>query len=241
MSIPLRALVATLAAATALQARAEEPTDSTENPNLVSWEAQADLVSQYRWRGLLLGLPSVQPYIGVSWRGLSLGAWANIGLTDEEDEEEIDFTLDYSHGLWHAGITDYWYAGENSFRGSFADIHQLEANVGIDLGFASVDWYTVFAGYDERTEHDHRAYSSYLEAAAPFALWGCDWTATIGIVPWATDYYETSGFAVTDIQLRAEHEFTLGRHLALPLYAAVGINPCASEPYAFVGVALKKL
>ena len=44
-----------------------------------------------------------------------------------------------------------------------------------------------------------RAYSSYFEVSAPFTLGGCDWTATVGAVPFASSFYaDANGFAVTN-------------------------------------------
>ena len=40
----------------------------------------ADLVSGYIWRGQNLGGVSVQPSLGISYKGLSLGAWGSVGI-----------------------------------------------------------------------------------------------------------------------------------------------------------------
>lgn len=40
----------------------------------------ADLVSGYIWRGQDLGGVSIQPSLGISYKGLSLGAWGSVGL-----------------------------------------------------------------------------------------------------------------------------------------------------------------
>lgn len=38
----------------------------------------ADLVSGYIWRGQDLGGVSIQPSLGISYKGLSLGAWGSV-------------------------------------------------------------------------------------------------------------------------------------------------------------------
>ena len=44
-----------------------------------------DVVSQYVWRGLECGSVSVQPTLGIGYKGLSLSAWGSIGLSDPTD------------------------------------------------------------------------------------------------------------------------------------------------------------
>ena len=41
----------------------------------------ADVVSQYIWRGQECGQVSLQPTLGLSWKGLSLTAWGSVGLS----------------------------------------------------------------------------------------------------------------------------------------------------------------
>ena len=52
----------------------------------------------------------------------------------------------------------------------------------------AVNWYTNFAGNDGVNKDGDRAYSSYLELAAPFKLASLDWTATVGAVPFSTSF-----------------------------------------------------
>ena len=57
----------------------------------------ADFVSNYIWRGTDCGGVSIQPSMGVSYKGLSLTAWGSVGI-DKEDAREIDLTLGYNTG-----------------------------------------------------------------------------------------------------------------------------------------------
>ena len=47
-----------------------------------------DIVSSYIWRGQDLGNVSLQPTLGVGYKGLSLTAWGSVGLTDAADTTE---------------------------------------------------------------------------------------------------------------------------------------------------------
>ena len=40
----------------------------------------ADLVSGYIWRGQDLGGVSIQPSLGIAYKGFSLGAWGSVGF-----------------------------------------------------------------------------------------------------------------------------------------------------------------
>lgn len=205
-------------------------------------DISADIVSQYIWRGQDLGHVSLQPTLGLSWRGLSLSAWGSVGLTDSNDTREIDLTLSYTLGGLHFGVTDYW--TDNGVEPRYLKYdahgtnHVFEANVGYDFGVVSLDWYTNFAGADGLNLSGKRAYSSYIEAAAPFRLGGADWTATLGAVPYPTDYYDCSGFAVTRVSLRAEKSVQLSSKFSLPLFAEVSANPRSQHAYLVVGLTL---
>lgn len=59
----------------------------------VEANVSADVVSQYIWRGQDLGDVSLQPSLGVSYKGVSLSAWGNVGLSDNTDTKEFDLTL----------------------------------------------------------------------------------------------------------------------------------------------------
>ena len=65
-----------------------------------------DIVSRYIWRGQDLGDVSLQPTLGIGYKGFSLTAWGNVGLTNSEDTKEFDLTLAYTTGGFNIGITD---------------------------------------------------------------------------------------------------------------------------------------
>ena len=184
-----------------------------------------DFVSSYIWRGLDAGSAAVQPTLGVGYKGLSLSAWGSYGLTDPDDVKEFDLTLAYAASGFNIGITDYWF-------------HIFEANVGYDFGFASLQWYTNFAGNDGENKSGKRAYSSYVEASVPFKLATCDWTATAGAVPYATTFYGTTGFAVTNLSLRATKDIRITDSFSIPLFAQVTGNPCSQKAYMVLGFTL---
>ena len=53
----------------------------------------ADVVSQYIWRGQDLGNVSLQPTLGVEYKGLSLSAWGSVGLSQPALEELVSYRI----------------------------------------------------------------------------------------------------------------------------------------------------
>ena len=205
-----------------------------------------DIVSQYIWRGQDLGGVSLQPTFGLAYKGLSLSAWGNVGLANPDDTKELDLTLAYTIGGFNIGITDYWTnAGLDPDNRYFmykahSTNHVFEANIGYDFGFASLQWFTNFAGNDGLNKNGKRAYSSYFEATVPFKLASVDWAATAGAVPYATDFYNgwTSGFAVTNVALKATKEIKVTDSFSIPVFGQVVANPCSQKAYLVLGFTL---
>ncbi len=203
-----------------------------------------DIVSSYIWRGQDLGSAAVQPTLGVGYKGLSLTAWGSYGLVNTADTKEFDLTLAYTTGGFNIGITDYWFsAGLDPDARYFkydahGTNHVFEANIGYDFGPLSLQWFTNFAGNDGLNKDGKRAYSSYVEVAVPFRLATVDWTATAGVVPWATTSYGTSGFAVTNLALKATKEIKVTDTFSIPVFGQVVGNPCSQKAYLVFGFTL---
>ena len=208
-----------------------------------------DIVSQYIWRGQDLGNAAIQPTLGIAYKGLSLSAWGSYGITNADDTKELDLTLAYTVGGFNIGITDYWFSevangGDPDGRyfkyEAHSTNHVFEANIGYDFGFASLQWYTNFAGNDGLNKNGKRAYSSYFEAAVPFRLATVDWTATAGAVPYATDFYNewTGGFSVTKLALKATKDIKITDTFSVPLFAELSANPRTQKAYLVVGLTL---
>lgn len=211
----------------------------------VEGDVSVDFVNQYIWRGQDLGNVSVQPTLGIGWKGLSLSAWGSVGLTSAADTKEFDLTLGYENSGFNIGVTDYWFNSGLDPRGryfmykSHKTNHVFEANVGYDFGFLSLQWFTNFAGNDGANKDGKRAYSSYFELSAPFKFVSCDWTATVGAVPYATDFYGATGFAVTNISLQASKAFDIKDKVTIPVFAGITANPCSQKAYLTVGFAIQ--
>ena len=204
----------------------------------------ADFVNQYIWRGQDLGNVSLQPTLGIGYKNLSLSAWGSVGLTDPNDTKEFDLTLSYSIGGFNIGVTDYWFNAGNDPENryfkydSHGTNHLFEANIGYDFGVASLQWFTNFAGNDGVNKDGKRAYSSYAELSVPFRLADIDWTASAGIVPFATTSYATTGFAVTNLSVKATKEIKVTDSFNIPIFGQIVGNPCSQKAYLVFGFTL---
>lgn len=201
----------------------------------------ADVVNHYIWRGTDCGNVSIQPTLGVAYKGLSLSAWGSVGLY-KDDNKELDLTASYSVGGFSIGVTDYWFNTPEKryfYYNAHGTSHIFEGYVSYDFGPVSAAWYTNFAGNDGVNKDGDRAYSSYFEVNAPFKLGGVDWTATAGAVPFATTTYNTSGFAVTNLALKASKDIQITDHFTLPIFGQVVANPSNQKAYFVFGFTLQ--
>lgn len=226
-------ILSTLTAA--FSANAQEKVETT---------VSADIVNQYIWRGQDLGNVSLQPTLGVAYKGFSLTAWGSVGLTDSQDTKEFDLTLAYTTGHFNIGITDYWFnnTDDRYFAYKAHDTaHTFEANVGYDFGPVNFQWFTYIAGADyNKPTTGKRAYSSYFELTAPFSLGGCEWTATTGAVPYKTWAYGDAqgGFAVTNLTLKASKDIRITDSFSVPVFAGITANPSNEKAYLLLGFTL---
>ena len=205
---------------------------------------KGDFVNEYIWRGLKLGDVAVQPTLGVGYKGLSLTSWGSYGLSNKDDVKEFDLTLAYSISGFNIGLTDYWFSegldpDSRYFKyNAHGTNHVFEANIGYDFGPVALQWYTNFAGNDGLNKDGKRAYSSYVETIVPFCLAGIGWTATAGAVPYATTTYGTTGFAVTNLSLRATKDIKVSNSFSIPIFSQVTANPCSQKAFLVLGFTL---
>ena len=191
----------------------------------------ADVVSSYIWRGQDCGSAAIQPTLGIGYKGLSLTAWGSYGLVDTNDAKEFDLTLAYTAGGFNIGLTDYWFNAGLDPEGRYFKYdahgtnHIFEANIGYDFG----------ANKDGK-----RAYSSYVELGVPFKVAAVDWSATVGAVPYATSFYGTDGFAITNLALKATKDIKVTDSFSIPVFAQVAANPSAQKAYFVFGFSIKK-
>jgi len=160
-----------------------------------SYEANADIVSTYIWRGLYEGGLSFQPEAYVGWTSehtsFSFGTWWNVGASDWGFRSGLPQTDDFNpntqltkeldiiggFNLWGAtfGFMHYYYLdGTNFFN--FGDINKIDGSAQTEV-YVGYDFSTLFPDVDlqltwnTRVSGDDiivngkRAYSTYVEAS----------------------------------------------------------------------------
>jgi hypothetical protein len=206
--------------------------------------AGVDIVSKYVWRGVDQGqAAALQPGLGLSYKGLSLGAWGSTSLADPQPYE-LDFSLGYSVGGFSIGITDYYWSGlEGSFFDYHADTHLFEGNLAFTFGEKcplTLSWNTFFAGKSDQDEKGKQQFSTYIEAAYDFSLGGLDFTASIGAAPWtsyawlSSDYGKT-GFQVSSISLLGTKKLEITPTFSVPLFVQCIFSPATDASHLVIG------
>lgn len=212
---------------------------------------QGDIVSSYVWRGMYQTGVSIQPTLGIGYKGISLTAWGSTDFDGTSSSagraaKEVDLTLAYTftNGL-AINVTDYWWAGQGAGRyfhyGSGTD-HHWEAGISYQLPFKkfplSIAWYTMFAG-DDKNDDGKQAYSSYLTLGYPFSIKRFDFDVNVGISPYKSQgLYGCNEFAVTDVSLKGTYTIQAGEHLSIPLFSQLIFNPRASDAHIVFGISL---
>jgi hypothetical protein len=237
-------------------------TVSAEDNDNQEFHAKAglDLVSKYMWRGTDMADFSIQPSLGISWKGLSLTADASTGFKDD-DIEDLDVTLSYSRWGFNIGVIDYWTKDvDEKNRYFYYDSHgphQFEANLGYTCDYFSLQAYTMFAGNDFKINGD-RAYSTYIELSVPFKAGGLEWDARVGITPMESagtsvtrkvqglireievteNFYQYGeGFTCNMASIRATKNFEF-KYFKLPVFAEIHVNPYLQKAYVLAGVTI---
>lgn len=211
-----------------------------------------DLVTNYVWRGIDQNSGvSVQPGLGLDYKGFSLSAWGSQSLTNnaDRDVQEFDINLGYSIGGFSATITDYWWGGLHNPYGYYkngpADNpvdggHHFEATVAYrvsDKVPLTVSWSTWFAGADLRTSGDKRCYSTYISASYDIACPAeITLTPSVGFTPWEGYYHDKTAF--TDISLKASKDIALSSKFSLPLFVQAIASPVNDHVYLVAGLGL---
>ena len=218
----------------------------------VTVNGNIDLVNNYVWRGMDQNSGfSVQPTLGLSYKGLSLSAWGSQSLTNnaDRDVQELDINLSYSTGGLSATLSDYWWGGLHNPYGYYKEGpadnpvdggHHFEATLAYNFGDKlplTLSWSTWFAGADLRTESGNRSYSTYINASYDIAC-PADVTLTpsVGFTPWQGYYNDKA--AITDISLKASKDVELSDKLSLPVFVQAIASPTNDHVYLVAGVGI---
>lgn len=204
------------------------------------FEAGADLVSAYLWRGSKNAGVSIQPYASVNFKGLTLEAWSSVSF-EHNGLKEIDLNASYEFNSFTIGVSDYWWDEGDAYSyfrcGKRKTSHSWEANLLYELPVdkfpLSISWNTVFAG-DDYNEAGKRCYSSYMELLFPFDLKKVEMEVFAGATPWYSPVVleDRKGFSVCNIGVGARYSIECGKHMSFPFMTQLMFNP-ATERFHF--------
>ncbi len=205
-----------------------------------------DFVSSYIWRGLYMSPASIQPSIEFEAGKFTIGAWGSVDFNGED--KEVDLTLSYAPGNFVFTLTDMWWSTQGSdikyFNyNSHETEHTFEGSVAYTLPCErfplTLSWNTIFAGMDKKA-NGKQAFASYVELTYPFTFKNTEWEAVCGFTPYKAEMqYETSGFAFTNLALRATRELRLTSSFTLPLFAELAVNPALEDVHFVIGFTLR--
>lgn len=217
-----------------------------------AYEAGAELVSSYLWRGQYNGGLSFQPegLVGFDANDEAIqfraGVWASVGASDWKFKTngkdvpgdfntcfmpEVDFIASFTAYGASVGFNEYYYCDDGSTHTS-----EIWAGYSFEHFFghnAYINWYTTIAGADliaaptaSDPNNERRAFSSYLEIGYDYTFEkiGLTLGAQIGMSPWESPLYGNDKFAVTNLQLKLDKEFDLDV-CTLNIFAVGSLNP----------------
>lgn len=215
----------------------------TKKDTLFDWSASATLTSNYIWRGLYVGGPSLQVDATVSYAGVFANMWWNIGATDWTFtglNPEVDLTIGYSRwGLtvlymhmfyfdtYADGTPSRFFDFRNHLKGGTTGEWRVSYRVSDRIPLSCLLAFRTFGrdGYEQNGELK-RAYSTYIELGYDFDLTH-DWllAARLGVTPAKSMYTGYQGdFAVTLVGLNLQKQWNF-QHLSISTFANLMLQP----------------
>lgn len=200
----------------------------------------ADVVSKYVWRGFDQGSgASIQPSLGLAYKGVSLSAWGSTSITSLEPKE-FDITLGYNIGGFGISITDYWWAGESGKYGHYKNSHYFEGALSYHFGEKvplTVSAAMMFAGADKNPEGDQN-FSTYFNASYDIACpEDITLTPSIGVSTKSYLYTGEKISGITDISLKAAKEIKVTDSFSIPIFVQATVAPAMDKTYLVFGMA----
>jgi hypothetical protein len=193
-----------------------------------------DLYSSYVWRGTQYCGPSIQPYIGYTKGGFSIGTWGSAGFNGPDNKAgymEMDLYAKYTFGFGLSlGLSDYYYPGTKFFDVSKATgAHGLEVNLGYTLGGLSLagNYIVNQAGGAATTGGDKYFEVGYaFKDFSLFAGGGDGWHTPDG------------KFGIVNVGIGSSKSIKITDTFSIPVKGSIILNPTTEQFFIVVGVSL---
>ena len=207
-----------------------------------------DITNHYLWRGQRLADVSIQPVLGIKWRGLNFFAWGNTQVAPPANQDPVKFEIDLflKYQLtprFNVALKDVYTNTRGNGFFSYGRIgeasHGVELVLNYDWRYLITEWATTIFGHDGLNKKGERSYSSYLLTTVPFRIGKVNFGAMLGVVPYYTSRYDdnSSGFHVNMVSLKATYDIPISERSGykLPVYSQFMVNPSNEQAYLQVG------
>ncbi len=209
-----------------------------------SLELNADIVSRYVWRGMLLSAtPNIQPSVTYSYGGFSAGFWGSYAVA--APFAEIDIFLTYEIGSFSFTLNDYYVEDETdlSLNNYFlwkneTTPHALEGVVafgGTESFPLSLSVATIFYGLDKDANAKNYM-STYIELGYPANIGGTDVNFFVGGTPKEGMYATKAG--LVNVGAGVSKEIKITDSFSLPVSSSIIVNPAAKDIFFVFGFSL---
>ena len=223
-------------------------TSSAVAQERVTAYSTVDITNHYLWRGQRLADVSIQPVLGIKWRGLNFFAWGNTQVAPPANQDPVKFEIDLflKYQLtprFNVALKDVYTNTRGNGFFSYGRIgeasHGVELVLNYDWRYLITEWTTTIFGHDGLNKKGERSYSSYLLTTVPFRIGKVNFGAMLGVVPYYTSRYDdnSSGFHVNMVSLKATYEIPISQRSGykLPVYSQFMVNPSNEQAYLQVG------
>ena len=207
-----------------------------------------DITNHYLWRGQRLADVSIQPVLGIKWRGLNFFAWGNTQVAPPANQDPVKFEIDLflKYQLtprFNVALKDVYTNTRGNGFFSYGRIgeasHGVELVLNYDWRYLITEWTTTIFGHDGLNKKGERSYSSYLLTTVPFRIGKVNFGAMLGVVPYYTSRYDdnSSGFHINMVSLKATYDIPISERSGykLPVYSQFMVNPSNEQAYLQVG------
>lgn len=223
-------------------------TSSAVAQERVTAYSTVDITNHYLWRGQRLADVSIQPVLGIKWRGLNFFAWGNTQVAPPANQDPVKFEIDLflKYQLtprFNVALKDVYTNTRGNGFFSYGRIgeasHGVELVLNYDWRYLITEWTTTIFGHDGLNKNGERSYSSYLLTTVPFRIGKVNFGAMLGVVPYYTSRYDdnSSGFHVNMVSLKATYDIPISERSGykLPVYSQFMVNPSNEQAYLQVG------
>ena len=223
-------------------------TSSAVAQERVTAYSTVDITNHYLWRGQRLADVSIQPVLGIKWRGLNFFAWGNTQVAPPANQDPVKFEIDLflKYQLtprFNVALKDVYTNTRGNGFFSYGRIgeasHGVELVLNYDWRYLITEWTTTIFGHDGLNKKGERSYSSYLLTTVPFRIGKVNFGAMLGVVPYYTSRYDdnSSGFHVNMVSLKATYDIPISEcsGYKLPVYSQFMVNPSNEQAYLQVG------